>query len=94
MEVPRLGVDSELQLLLYVIAAAIWDLSNVSNVHHSSQQRWILNPLRKARTKPVSSWMLIGFITAEPQWEPQDLAILLTHICPKEIPANVHQDRV
>ena len=26
-----------------------WDLSGVCNLHHGSQQRWILNPLRETR---------------------------------------------
>ena len=26
-----------------------WDLSHVCDLHHSSRQRWILNPLREAR---------------------------------------------
>ena len=48
MEVPRLGVESELQLLVYARATARWDLSRVCNLHHSSQQHWILNPLSRA----------------------------------------------
>ena len=47
-EVPRLGVESELQLLAYTIAAAMLDLSHVYELHHSSQQCWILNPLSDA----------------------------------------------
>ena len=45
MEVPRLGVESELQLPTYTTAIATWDPSHVCNMCHSSQQRWILNPL-------------------------------------------------
>ena len=44
MEVPRLGVKSELQLLAYATDAATWDPSSVCDLHHS----WILNPLSKA----------------------------------------------
>ena len=47
MEVPRLGVQSELKLLAYTIAT--WDPSRICNPHHSSQQRNIHNPLSKAR---------------------------------------------
>ena len=43
MEVSRLGVESELWLLAYVTATATPDL------HHSSQQCRILNPLSEAR---------------------------------------------
>ena len=49
MEVPRLGVESELQLLAYTTANATWDLSHICNLHHSSRQRQILYPLSKAR---------------------------------------------
>ena len=51
MEVPRLGVESELQLLLLadITATAMRDQSLVCDLHHSSQQRQILKPLSKAR---------------------------------------------
>ena len=49
MDVPRLGVYSELQPLAYARATATWDPSHVCNLHHSSWQRRILNPLSKAR---------------------------------------------
>ena len=48
MEVPSLGVQSELQLPAYTTATATPDLSRVYNLHHSSQQRWILNSLSEA----------------------------------------------
>ena len=49
MEVPRLGVESELQLPAYATATAIPDLSHVCNLHHGSRQCLILNPLSEAR---------------------------------------------
>ena len=49
MEVPRLGVKSERQLLAYTTATAMWDPSRVCDLHHSSQQPRILNPRSKAR---------------------------------------------
>ena len=49
MEIPRLGVQSELQLLAYTTATATQDLSRVCDVHHSSQQHQIPDPLSKAR---------------------------------------------
>ena len=49
VEVPRLGVKSELQLLTYDTTTATQDPSRVFNLHHSSWQRWILNPLSKVR---------------------------------------------
>ena len=48
MEVPRLRVESELQLPAYTTATATQDLSRVCDLHHSSQQHRILNPLSKA----------------------------------------------
>ena len=49
MEVARLGVQSELQLLVYTRATATQDPSCICDLHQSSQQHWILNPLTKAR---------------------------------------------
>ena len=49
MEVPRLGVALELQLLVYATATATLDMSCVCNLHDRSQQRWILNPLSEVR---------------------------------------------
>ena len=49
MEVLRLGVPSGLQLAAYTTATATPDLSRVHDLHHSSQQCWILNTLSKAR---------------------------------------------
>ena len=49
MEVPRLGFELELQLLAYTKATAAPAPSWVYDLHHSSRQRWILNPLSKAR---------------------------------------------
>ena len=51
MEVPRLGVQSELQLPAYTTATATWGPSRVCNLQHSSQQRWVLNPLSKAKDR-------------------------------------------
>ena len=47
MEVPRLGVELELQLLAYITATAMPDLSPICNLHHSSWQPRILNSLRR-----------------------------------------------
>ena len=49
VEVPGLGGELELQLLAYTAATATQDPSRVCDLHHSSQQCWILNPLGKAR---------------------------------------------
>ena len=51
MEVPRLWVELELQLPAYTTAAAMSDPSHVCNLHHSSWQHQILNPLSEARDR-------------------------------------------
>ena len=48
-EVSRLGGKLELQLPAYTTGTAMQDLSRFCNLHHSSWQCWILNPLSKAR---------------------------------------------
>ena len=52
MEVPRLGVKLELQLLIYTTAH-----SNARSLTH-----WV-----RPGIEPTSSWTLVGFIAAEPQ---------------------------
>ena len=49
MEVLRLGVQSELQLLAPTTATVSQELSPVCDLHHSSWQCRILNPLSKAK---------------------------------------------
>ena len=51
MEVPRLGVTSELQLLAWATATATQDPSHACDLHHSSQQCRILNPKSGARDR-------------------------------------------
>ena len=51
MEVPRLAVQSELQLPAYTTAIATSDLGCVCDLHHSSWQCQILNPLSEARNR-------------------------------------------
>ena len=62
-DVPRLGIKSELQLLVYTTSTATPGPSCVWDLHHNSRHRRILNPLSE------SSWILVGFISAEPQPE-------------------------
>ena len=61
MEVPRLGVKSELQLPAFARATATGDPSRICDLHYSSWQRWILNPLSEARDQTrnlvVPSWI-------------------------------------
>ena len=60
-EILGLGVELELQLPAYATATAMQDLSCICDLHHSSRQRQILNPLSEARDwTPVlmdASWV-------------------------------------
>ena len=51
MEVPSLGVELELQLPAYTAATATQDPSHICDLHHSSRQRQIVNPLSEARDR-------------------------------------------
>ena len=51
MEVPRLGVESELQLLAYATATAMWGLRHICDLLHSSWQLRIPNPLSEVRNQ-------------------------------------------
>jgi len=51
MEVSRLGVEAELQLLAYTTATATQDPSHVCDLPHSSRQHGILNPLSEDRAQ-------------------------------------------
>ena len=69
MKVPRLGAESELQLLAYTTAMQY--PNHICSLHHSSWPCWILNPLSGPGTKPepMSSWVLAVFISVAPQQE-------------------------
>ena len=73
MEVPRLGVKPELQLLTCTTATATWDPSCVFNLHHSSWQHRIPNLLKEERIKCTSSWILVGFVSSA---QKQNLPVL------------------
>ena len=45
----QVGVRWELQLPAYTTTTVMQDLSCACNLHHSSWQGWILNPLKEAR---------------------------------------------
>ena len=61
MAVPRLGVQSGLQLPAYTTATAMQDSNHICGLHHSHWQRQILNPLSEARDGArnlmVPSWI-------------------------------------
>ena len=68
---PGVGVKLELQLLAYTRATATVDPSHICDVHYSSQQQWILNPLSEARGRTCNLWFLVGFIPTVPWQELQ-----------------------
>ena len=49
MVVPRLGVELELKLPAYTTATATKDPRCICDLHCSSWQCWLLNPLSEAR---------------------------------------------
>ena len=64
MNVPRLGVKLELQLLAYAAATvtATPDLSFACDLHHILWQHWILSPLREARNQTrILTETMLGF---------------------------------
>ena len=82
MEVPRLGVTWELQLLVYTTATAtgIWTVSVTYTTAQSSTgfiTHWTGPGIESA-----SSWILVGFITTEP-WQNSTLfCIYWQSFCP------------
>ena len=71
MEVTKLGVKLELQLPAYTTATATW-IQAMSVAYTTAQgnarslTHWV-----GLGIKPTSSWILVGFVTAETQQEPQ-----------------------
>ena len=80
MEIPRLGVESELQPLAYPTATVTSDLSHVcavtSTTAHGNTRsltHWV-----RPGTEPASSWMLVRFVSIEPRWElPCDYILII-----------------
>ena len=69
MDVPRLGVELELQLLACTIAPAMQDLSLIYHLLHSLRQHWILNPLSRAKDRTLvlmdTSWVRYCYATLD-----------------------------
>ena len=83
MEVPRLGVESELQLPAYTTATATPDPSRICNLHHSSQQYQILNPLSEAKDRTHILMDISQVFPTEPQREHQDVISAQRKRCPQ-----------
>ena len=69
MEVSRLEVPLELQLLAYTTATATSDLSCICYLHHSSWQPRSLTHWTKPGIEPETSWFLVRFVCTVPQRE-------------------------
>ena len=96
MEVPRLGVKLELQLLAYTTATATQDLSHVCDLYHSSQHCWIVNPLRPG-IKCETSWLIVRFVSTAPQWEFQEWLLTLSDswgVCSLVIPSFSGEEEI
>ena len=101
MEVPRLGVKLELSPLAYVTATATQDPSRVCDLHHSSRQCWVLNPLSEIRdqtcnlvvTSQIHSFCTtMGtpklLISAGPGGDPPQFPELCTGLLPLVLPVS------
>ena len=66
MEVPRLGVESELQPLAYTTATGMPDPSLICNLPTTHGNARSLTHCARPEIEPVSSWILVGCVTAEP----------------------------
>ena len=85
MEVPRLGIELELQPPAYTRATATGDPSSVCNLHHSSWQCRILNPMSKAKDR--TRILMDMFYKKTPEGVPF-MAQQLTN------PTSIHEDAV
>ena len=71
VEVSKIGVESELQLLAY------------TTTHNNAR-----SPSHRVEPgiEPASSWILVGFLTAVPQWELPKLSLLLKSFACLRVP--------
>ena len=83
MRVPRLGVESELQLLAYTTATATRIQATSSTYTTPHGNTGTLTNWARPWIKSASSWILVRLITAELQWEllrSMDVLMLLCSI--------------
>ena len=83
MEVPRLGVESHLQMPAYSNMSVTY---TIAHGHAGSLTHWTRPGIETA-----SSWILVGFVTTEPQQDPTAPAVfIIVPVTRNEIPPN-HQ---
>ena len=68
MEVPWLAVELEQWPLAYATATATRDPGHVCDLHHSSWQCQVVNPLSQVRDG-TCVLVVIRFVSAEPRWD-------------------------
>ena len=78
MEVPRLGVESELQLPAYATAHV-----NARSLTHCV----------RPGVEPTSSWIPVGFVTAEPQQELRRHCCLDSYLVEEDLKVNGFHQR-
>ena len=66
MDVPRLGVELELQLPAYATAIAMSDPSRLCHYTTAHGNDGSLTHCARPGIEPVSSWVLVGFVTTAP----------------------------
>ena len=77
-KVRKSKVKLELELPADTTTTATWDPRHVCDLHHSSQQHWIPDPLSKAGIEATSSRILVRYNVAAPQQElPQTLVFIM-----------------
>ena len=67
MDIPRLGVKSELQLPAYARATTTPDLSPSATYTKAQGNAGSLSHCAKPGVKPDTLWLLVEFVTTEPQ---------------------------
>ena len=82
MDVPRLGVESELQLLAYTKPQQHQIRTPSANYTAAHSNAGSLTHRAKAGIEPVFSWILVRFIITEPQQELSFFFVFLPFIGP------------
>ena len=81
MEVPRLRVESELQLQVYTTATATRDLSRVCDLYAAAHGKVrSLTHWGRPGIEPTSSWVLVGFMTCWTTTETPSSSTSILHI--------------
>ena len=77
MEVPRPGVEWELQLPGYTIATATQDPSSCATYTTAQSNARSLTHWARPGMEPATSWFPVGFVSAAPQWELLPYSLLM-----------------